>query len=134
MHNKQSVLLQVQGHTVFLLLLLYCAVLLNAKLYAWSDDVAKLYALSVNGPTCMVPYYNSSICYCHHFEHLFLLDQINFNVYILMLVVNLTLYINILYLFIVRPVLLLRGCRKTWGRHMLLIVYGSERLIYLNFI
>ena len=25
---------------------------------------------------CMVPYYNSSICYCHHFEHLFLLDQI----------------------------------------------------------
>ena len=41
----------------------------------------------------MVPYYNSSICYCHHFEHLFLLDQINFNVYILMLcllVVDLT--------------------------------------------
>ena len=41
----------------------------------------------------MVPYYNSSICYCHYFEHLFLLDQINFNVYILMLcllVVNLT--------------------------------------------
>ena len=41
----------------------------------------------------MVPYYNSSICYCHHLEHLFLLDQINFNVYILMLcllVVNLT--------------------------------------------
>ena len=23
--------------------------------------------------------------YCHHFEHLFLLDQINFNIYILML-------------------------------------------------
>ena len=41
-HNKQSVLLQVQGHTAFLLLLLllYCAVLLNAKLYALSDDVA----------------------------------------------------------------------------------------------
>ena len=39
-HNKQSVLLQVQGHTVFLMLLLYCAVLLNAKLYALSDDVA----------------------------------------------------------------------------------------------
>ena len=33
----------------------------------------------------MVPYYKSSICHCHHFEHLFLLDQINFNVYILML-------------------------------------------------
>ena len=31
----------------------------------------------------MVPYHNSSICYCHHFEHLFLLGQINFNVYIL---------------------------------------------------
>ena len=30
----------------------------------------------------MVPCYNSSICYCHHFEPLFLLDQINFNVYI----------------------------------------------------
>ena len=41
----------------------------------------------------MVPYYNSSICYCHHFEHLYLLNQINFNIYILMLcllVVNLT--------------------------------------------
>ena len=41
----------------------------------------------------VVPCYNSSICYCHHFEHVFLLDQINFNVYILMLcllVVNLT--------------------------------------------
>ena len=37
--------------------------------------------------------YNSSISYCQHFEQLFLLDQINFNVYILMLcllVVNLT--------------------------------------------
>ena len=33
----------------------------------------------------MVPYYNSSICYYQHFENLFLLDQINFNVYILML-------------------------------------------------
>ena len=31
----------------------------------------------------MVPY--SSVCYCHHFEHLFLLDQINFNVCVLML-------------------------------------------------
>ena len=30
-----------------------------------------------------IPYYNSSICYRHHFEYLFLLDQINFNVYIL---------------------------------------------------
>ena len=39
-HNKQSVLLQVQSHTAFLLLLLYCAVLLNAKCYALSDDVA----------------------------------------------------------------------------------------------
>ena len=41
----------------------------------------------------IVPCYNSSICYCHHFEHLFLMDQLNFNVYILMLyllVVNLT--------------------------------------------
>ena len=41
----------------------------------------------------MVPDYNLSICYCHHFEHLFLQDQINFNVYILILclpVVNLT--------------------------------------------
>ena len=37
-HHKQSVLLQ--GHTAFLVLLLYCAVLLNAKLYALSDDVA----------------------------------------------------------------------------------------------
>ena len=50
----------------------------------------------------MVPYYNSSICYCHHFEHLFLLDQINFNVYILMLcllVVNLTYTFYIYSLF-----------------------------------
>ena len=39
-HNKQSVLLQVQAHTAFLLLLLYCEVLLNAKCYALSDDVA----------------------------------------------------------------------------------------------
>ena len=39
--NKRSVLLQVQRHTAFLLLLLlYCVVLLNAKLYALSDDVA----------------------------------------------------------------------------------------------
>jgi len=33
----------------------------------------------------IVPYYNSSLCYCHHFEHLLLLNQINFSVYILML-------------------------------------------------
>ena len=40
MHNKQSVL-QVQGHTAFLLL--FSVVLcgsLNAKLYTFSDDVA----------------------------------------------------------------------------------------------
>ena len=40
----------------------------------------------------MVPRYISSIYYCNHFEHVFLLDQINFNVDILMLcllVVNL---------------------------------------------
>ena len=41
----------------------------------------------------MVPYYNSSICYCHHFEHLFLLDQINFNVYILIMLCLLVLLI-----------------------------------------
>ena len=37
-------------------------------------------------------------------------------------------------LFIIRPVLLLRGCRKAWGWHMLMIVYGSESFIYFNFI
>ena len=80
----------------------------------------------------MVPYYNSSICYCHHFEHLFLLDQINFNVYILMfclLLVNLTKTFYIYSLF---------GqfyCSVSAKRqHMLLIVYGSESFIYLNFI
>ena len=62
MHNKQSVLLQVQGHTAFLLLLLYCAVLLNAKLYALSVLLlllycavllnAKLYALSDDVACC----------------------------------------------------------------------------------
>ena len=48
----------------------------------------------------MVPY--SSVCYCHHFEHLFLLDQINFNVCVLMLfllVVNLTQTFYIYSLF-----------------------------------
>ena len=43
----------------------------------------------------MVPYYNSSICYCHHSKHVFLLDQVNVNVYILMLcllVANLTFF------------------------------------------
>ena len=89
MHNKRSFLLQVQGHTAFLLLLLYCAVLLNATLYALSDDVLAVECKQAY----MVPYYNSYICYCHHFEHVFLMDQINFNVYILMLcllVVHLT--------------------------------------------
>ena len=41
----------------------------------------------------MVPCYNSSICYCHLFEQLFLMDQINLTVSFLMLcllVVNLT--------------------------------------------
>ena len=41
----------------------------------------------------MVPYYNLYICYYYHLEHLFLLSQITFNGYILMLcplVVNLT--------------------------------------------
>ena len=36
-HNKQAVLLQIEGHTAFLL---YCAVLLNAKLYVLSGYVA----------------------------------------------------------------------------------------------
>ena len=76
---------------------------------------------------CLVPYYNSFICYYYHFEHLFLLNQITLNVYTLMLcllVVNFT-FIN---------VLLLCGFRKGWGRHMLMIVYGSESFIYLSFI
>ena len=50
----------------------------------------------------LLKYYNLSICYCHHFEHLFLLDQINFNVYVLMLcllVVNLTCTFYICSLF-----------------------------------
>ena len=41
----------------------------------------------------LVAYYNSSIYYYYHFEHVFLLNQITLNVYILMLcllVVNLT--------------------------------------------
>ena len=33
----------------------------------------------------MVPYYNSSTCYCYHFEYVFLVDQINFYAYIWML-------------------------------------------------
>ena len=72
----------------------------------------------------MVPYYNSSICYCHHFEHLFLLDQINFNVDILMLcllVVNLTKTFDIYSLF--GQFYCYVGAER---QHMLLIVYGSE--------
>ena len=61
----------------------------------------------------MVPYYNSFICYCHHFEHLFLPDQINFNVCILILC--LLSYIDILYLFIVQLVLLFVGVERLGG-------------------
>ena len=36
------------------------------------------------------------------------------------------IYADILYLFIARAVVFLRGCRKGWGQHMLVNVHGSE--------
>ena len=53
----------------------------------------------------LAPYYNSSICYYYHFEHLFLLNQITFNVYILILACWLLIlhYKRVIYVFIVWP-------------------------------
>ena len=35
-------------------------------------------------------------------------------------------YADILYLFIARAVVFLRGCRKGWGQHTLVNVHGCE--------
>ena len=86
----------------------------------------------------LIPYCNLCVVCYYLFQYLFLLNQITRNVYILMLcllVVNLCLLVvnftQTYHLFIVRPVLLLCGCRRGWGRHfMLMTVRGSE--IYLS--
>ena len=47
----------------------------------------------------LVPYYNSSAIYYYHFEHLFLLNQITPNVYILMLCLLVVTFIQMYHIY-----------------------------------
>ena len=82
----------------------------------------------------MVPH--SSICYCHHFEHLFLLDQIHFKVCVLMLFLLVVTLTQIFYIYsLFGQFYSYAGAKRIGGGIiMLMVVYGSESFIYFNFI
>ena len=110
-----------RSYCIFVVVVLCSSLILKMLNYMpwvmWlSDECKRAY---------MVPYYNSSSCYCHLFEHLFLLDQINFNVYILMLCLLLDNLKHFIFIHCSAS-LTLTWVPKGLGRHMLLIVYGSE--------
>ena len=100
--------------------LLYIYIIKNIHYTHYSYSVCVCVCVCVS---CLFIIYFMYTIYYFHFEHLFLLNQITLNdVYILMLCLLVVIFTHKMYLFIVRTIWLLCGCRKGWGRHLLMIV------------